>query len=89
MTTAVAAPTLTELAAAKAVVAAAEAAASVTVSTIGQTVDADVAKLKALGVKFETSVGTWFKANWPHIVTWGAVAAAPIATVVKAALKLV
>lgn len=82
-------PTSAELVAAKAVIAAAENAASVTATTIGQTVDADVAKLKALGVKFETDVGAWFKANWPHIVTWGALAGPAVVKFGAAALKLV
>lgn len=84
-----AAPTSAELAAAKAVIAAAETAASVTAATIGQTIDADVAKLKALGVKFETSTSAWFKANWPHIVTWATLGSGTVVAVAKAALKLV
>lgn len=87
--TATVAPTSAELAAAKAVVAAAETAVSVTAKTIGQDVDAEVAKLKALGVKFETDVSAWFKANWPHIVTWVTLGGSTIVTVAKAALKLV
>jgi len=88
MTVAVA-PTPAELAAAKAVVAAAESVTVSTAKTIGQDIDADVAALKARVSALESGVSAWFKANWPHIVTWAAVGGSSIVSVAKLALKAV
>lgn len=48
-----------------------------TPATVGQTIDADVAALKARVAALEgdasafwTKQITWLKANWPHLVTW-------------------
>lgn len=47
-------------------------------TTIGQTVDADLALVKARLAVLEADAKTdwsdvtaWVKANWPHFVTWG------------------
>lgn len=47
------------------------------VDTVGQTIDADVAVLKAkmaaleaAAVAKEHALVTWVKTNWPHFVTW-------------------
>ena len=46
-------------------------------ASLGQTIDADVAALKARVAALEgdasafwTKQITWLKANWPHLVTW-------------------
>jgi hypothetical protein len=33
-------------------------------------VSADLAEIKAKLAAFETKQVGWFKANWPHLVTW-------------------
>ena len=50
-------------------------------TTLGQKIDVDLESVKnrltALEAKAEAdakSVEAWFKANWPHFVTWGGAA---------------
>jgi len=56
--------------------------ADTTPITIGQTVDADIAAIKAHLAALEAkaaaeehAVSTWFKSNWLHIVNAGGIAA--------------
>lgn len=57
-------------------------------ATLGQSIDADIAFLRARVAALESTAKTdwsdvklWIKTNWAHFVTWGALAASsPVVT---------
>lgn len=65
-------------------------------ASLGQSIDNEIAALKARVVTLEGNVKTfwtkqwnWLKANWPHLVTWGLSAVSVVKSgVLSSILKL-